>query len=237
MRKREYIKFIILFSIFLGVYFLCITNANIFIKNYDDKIITYQNNYKLDTTSNNILNYIFDGSEFRVGNFEDLEEIFNNSYTMDLLSNFLEKNDDEMNEYLNNLVKSNMVSIINSRFYDEELIYLTEPEYTIVLTKNGENIYYNRFLKGDTCTNIESNDSSIEIITKNVQNQIENLGITKKIGFNITSIRKSPSTEFKELYGKVYYIEDSENDLKILYEVNCDKIYNLSLGFTNIKTY
>lgn len=237
MKKIDYIKFMLIFSIFLGIYILCITNANIFIKNYDDKIITYQNNYNFDTTSNNILNYIFDGSEFRVGIVKDLEEIFENQYTLNLLSNLLEKSNNEIIEYLSYLVNANRISIIKSKFYDEELFYLPEAKFTIILTSNGENIYYNRYLNGDTCKNIEPNDSSIDDIKKNIETHMKNLGLTKKIDFNITSIKKSSSTEFKELYGKVYNIEDSENDLKILYEANCDKIYNFSLGFTNIKSY
>ena len=58
MQKIKIINFFLILSIILGLYYLFIININKFIKNNDNTIISYKNNYNYDNSEDNVFENI-----------------------------------------------------------------------------------------------------------------------------------------------------------------------------------
>ena len=239
MKKGSYIKFLCLFIIIIGVYFIWITHIDFFINNYENKVISYQNNYKLSQNSYNIIEVMLNEGKMRMGTLEDLENILQMDYPLQILNYFFNnKNIEETKIYLEKLAEENMFGVISTSYYEEEIIYITLSNGIIALTKDGKNIYYNNYLNGVTCSNEEiSKNKNIEVITENINKYMHDYHITNYYNFEITSIRKAPNIEYNGIYGEVYYIEDIENSIKMTYELKCNAIYNMQIGFKELELY
>ncbi len=233
MRHKDYLLFIILFLCILGIYLLCITHIDIFITNYEGHIMSYKNSFNADNPYNNIIYTILNDNKVEVATLDDLNDIVSSKRLMSLLSYFLELPEDETIIYLTKYTKQKMINIIYTDIYELPVIYITTNTYTIMFTLDGKNIYYNKFLSGETCekSNVSSTNSSIDTISNNVNKIIDRIGIKNSVGFEITSIRKAYTADYYELYGSVYYIEDKTHDIKITYQLDCDVVYILTVGF------
>lgn len=237
MKKKDYFLFITLFLSILGIYLICIMNIDLFITNYDNKIINRTNNFNAKDQYSNIIQPLLN-EEITLSTMDETNKIISSDYLISMLSYFFEVPKEKMETYLIKLTLQKMINTIHSKYYDTEVIYITSESYTIIFTIDGKNIYYNKYLSGETCPkNAEESHNSIDIISTNVNNIMNKMGITSNIGFDITSIRKAYTSEYYELYGSVYFIEDKTHDIKITYHLNCDNLYILQLGFGQIDGY
>lgn len=233
MRKKDYLLFIIIFFSILGIYLLCITNIDIFISDYETKILSYENNFNPKEQYNNIIYNILNENEVEIATFEDLDNITSSNYLLNILSYFFELSKDETINFLEKYTAQKMVNIIYTKYYEAPIIYITSDSYTLIFSLDGKNIYYNKYLSGETCSrfNVSSTNSSIDVISNNVNKIMNNIGVKENIGFDITSIRKAYTQEYYEFYGSVYFIEDKTHNIKITYQLDCDVVYILQVGF------
>lgn len=241
MKKRYYILFIALFLSILGAYLLCITHIDIFITDYNDKIMSYENNFNAENQYNNIIGVLFNEgeSQIEVSTTTDLEEIVASDYLLSIISYTLNLPKNSTVNYLKKAIDMKTINTIYSKHYEEKIIYMSTEKYALVFTMDGKNIYYNFFLSGETCKidNIEESTPSIDTISSNVYKIVNDLSIKSNIGFDITSIRKAYTSEYYELYGSVYLIEDKTHNIKITYQLDCDIIYILQVGFEFLEAY
>lgn len=233
MRKKDYLLFIIIFFSILGIYLLCITNIDIFISDYETKILSYENNFNPEEQYTNIIYSILNENEVEIATFEDLDNITSSNYLLNILSYFFELSKDETINFLEKYTAQKMVNIIYTKYYEAPIIYITSDSYTLIFSLDGKNIYYNKYLSGETCSrfNVSSTNSSINIISNNVNKIMNNIGVKENVGFDITSIRKAYTQEYYEFYGSVYFIEDKTHNIKITYQLDCDVVYILQVGF------
>lgn len=233
MRKKDYLLFIIIFFSILGIYLLCITNIDIFISDYETKILSYENNFNPEEQYTNIIYSILNENEVEIATFEDLDNITSSNYLLNILSYFFELSKDETINFLEKYTAQKMVNIIYTKYYEAPIIYITSDSYTLIFSLDGKNIYYNKYLSGETCSrfNVSSTNSSIDVISNNVNKIMNNIGVKENIGFDITSIRKAYTQEYYEFYGSVYFIEDKTHNIKITYQLDCDVVYILQVGF------
>lgn len=233
MRKKDYLLFIIIFFSILGIYLLCITNIDIFISDYETKILSYENNFNPEEQYTNIIYSILNENEVEIATFEDLDNITSSNYLLNILSYFFELSKDETINFLEKYTAQKMVNIIYTKYYEAPIIYITSDSYTLIFSLDGKNIYYNKYLSGETCSrfNVSSTNSSIDVISNNVNKIMNNIGVKENVGFDITSIRKAYTQEYYEFYGSVYFIEDKTHNIKITYQLDCDVVYILQVGF------
>lgn len=236
MRRKDYFLFIILFIGILGFYFLCITNIDLFITHYDSKIMSYENKYKAEKIYNNIIATLLNNSKITVSTIDDLEEIISSDYLIDILSYFLNLTKKETINYLKESINKKQINTLYSSYYKEKIIYITNPNYVIIFTMDGKNVYYNKYLDGETCREINDDTASenIDNISSNTNRIMDTIGIKKNIGFEITSIRKAYDFEYNDEFSRVYFIFDKKNNIKITYNLDCNVIYILELGFKEL---
>lgn len=236
MRKRDYLIFIVIFLSILGIYFLCISNIDLFITNYDHKIMSHKNNYKFENECDNIVGDLLYNSDITVSTIDDLEKIISSDYLLNILSYFFNLNEKEVKEFLKKSVDEKNINTLYSDIYDSEIIYIASDRQVIIFTMDGKNIYYNKYLDGETCekTNVASVSENIENISNNTNKIMEDIGVKDTIGFKITSIRKAFDFEYNDLYSRVYFIFDKKNNIKITYNLDCNIIYILKVGFTEL---
>lgn len=239
MRKKDYFLFIILFLSILGIYLLCITHIDFFITDYEGKIVDYKNNFNAESQYNNIIYHILNNYEVNIATLDDLNDIRSSKNLLNLLSYFFELTPEETLSYLTKYTEQKMLNIIYTDAYELPVIYITTDKYTIIFTLDGKNIYYNKYLSGETCerSNVSSVQSSIDTISTNVNKIINDIGVKNNVGFEITSIRKAYTSDYYELYGSVYFIEDKTHNIKITYQLDCDVIYILQVGFGELDNY
>lgn len=232
MKKKYYLLFICLFFSILVIYLLCITNIDIFIPKYEDTIIEHENKFKANNFYNNIIFTLLNESDMQVTSLTELNEIASSEELISLISYFLDLNKGDAIRFIEKKILSKMVNTIITPYYDSKVIYFTSDSYTMIFTMDGKNIYYNKFLSGESCTqNNEKNPESIDLISDNINKIMNKIGIKQNIGFDITSLRKAYTSEYYELYGHVYFIEDKTHNIKVTYELDCDIIYVLQVGF------
>ena len=100
------IKSLLIFSgiliIFMCFYYLLMNNIDIFLTNYDNKILTFNNKINLDNQNDNIISMIL-GSEadIEVATEEDIKPLINNEFMINILSNLMEISQEEVKTDLN----------------------------------------------------------------------------------------------------------------------------------------
>lgn len=231
MQKIKIINFFLILSIILGLYYLFIININKFIKNNDNTIISYKNNYNYDNSEDNVFENILSNPKIETITKLELEQILNNDLLLNLISEFSKTT---VSETLNNLKENGNLNlyVIKPSNYDFNLIYLSNQNGTLAFSLDGKNIAYSILLPG-VLNNLELENimETIESASKCIKDKLNKIGLTNSIGFEITSIRKSYQKEYNNNYGSIYYIEDVKHNIKITYNYTYDTIYSLILGF------
>lgn len=234
MKKKEYIEFIILFVLILSINHLFISNILMFVKNNDNTIIGYPNNYKIDYRTENIVGNILHDSEIRIINENELKELMDNPFLVNLIKSFYPlKSTEKTNEFLKISGPTN-INYVEPNYYNYDIIYMDVASGTLAFSTDGKNIIYTILLPNNYFQNnyIDEDDAgTVESASERIKKKLNDLGITEKFDFEITNIRKAYSSEYNIEYSNVYYIEDTKHNIKITYEYTNDVIYYLQVGF------
>jgi len=231
--RKSIIKFSSLFLLIIGGYYLMITHISSFITNYDHKIMSYNNTYNTNINETNIVETLLDNSEIGIYKIEELNEITSNPFLISLMSGLNNQSEEEIKNDLEKRVSLNMINKLSSKNYDSKIVYSPEGNNILTFTIDAKNIFYKKYLSGESCAvNNSPDEINLEIVSSNIKKKLDELGITKQFAFNITSIRQSMNERY---YGNhIYYIEDYTHNIKITYNVLCNEIYSLQIGFKEI---
>lgn len=233
MNKLDYFKFFTVIMIITGLYILCITHIDLFIKDYNNNLTTYENTYSKYLDNNAIFDLLTYGDKFAV-NKEEAESIIKNDYVIRLLAFLNKKSIEETKIDIKNLLKKgNYIYKIKYEEYDKPVIYISDPEYTLVFTEDYKYVFYSVYLGRNIYINNENTDNIYKVAEK-VADKIKESPLGELYDFEVSMIRIASEYETSDIGN--YYIEDYKNNIRIIYNNEFEIFKEIKIGFRE-KTY
>lgn len=240
MKVKAIFKFILVFSIVIGIYFAIILNIDSFMISYQGKLEEYKNVYYKERNSETSVLSKLQYLEEKYENIskEDIEKIKNNEIIKNIMCKNLEIKEDELEGYIEKLMWQDRIKLIRHNF---DIIYIQESYYEIAFSTDGNNIVYeartgfqyNRNWEAQKITEEDKNK-----IYKEMEKELEKLGITKKFHFDPGAIYIKYYNEIiADWDGEVYVVEDNTNHMRLEFEVPSYTITSLQIGFEDFKMY
>lgn len=230
MKIKSYIIFIFILSIFLLSYYLLITNIDVFITNYEGKLLTFDITEDIKNNDNIILMILEGAKNIDVANEEDVKPVLENDFLINLIANINGLSYNETKDTIAKMAISNNIDIVDHPLFDTKIIYMSINDNLVTFTLDAKNFYYSKGLSGESCK-YEISNNDFDKVYSNVNSFIKKYQIKEKYGFEITSIKFADGSEYSATFGLIYFVEDSKNNIKINYSLSCNEIYQLQIGF------
>lgn len=245
MKIKSILKFMAIAIIIICLYIIFILNIEHFTMSYNNKKQEHKNTYYKNDNSSDILSKIGYAIDECYGKLEEghLDVIRYNSIIRNILKKYSYIEDNEINQYIKKMIKKERIKLV----YDE-YIYISEDEYQLIFTPDVNNIEYrsldigNMAVVGEENTNANKDiDESKSEIFETVRNQLEELGIIEKFGFEpetlyVQYFYSKGEMQSGNLNEGIYVIEDNKNHIKVEIEIPSYKIKNLQVGFEDYRT-
>lgn len=255
MKFKSFLKFTFVFLILLAVQLIIIANIKVFITDYEGNISIYENTYNAELSDDGIVANLIENGDFSLAAPSDIEEIPEKDYLLDILSELYDLTKEEADTFLMTYTKNKMVNILKKNYNYGDIFYMDVsdpfmfdrddyidsnrgeyPASLIIFTEDLKNIYFTRFLSGDSCE--ESKDKSLstnfKVAEAEVRERLSKMGILNRYDVDFTSIRNTWFDDYRYDKEQFYFIlEDYKNSIKIQYNHQCGKLYHLELGFVD----
>lgn len=238
MKVKAIFKFILVFSIVIGIYFAIILNIDSFMISYQGKLEEYKNvYYKERNSETSVLSKLqYLEEKYEDISKEEIEKIKNNEIIKNIMCKNLEIREDELEGYIKKLMQKDRIKLIR---HDFDIIYIQESSYEIAFSIDGNHIVYEertefQYNRGWEAQKITEEDKNK--IYKEIEKELEKLGITKKFRFDPGAIYIKYYNEIiADWDGEVYVVEDNTNHMRLEFEVPSYTITSLQIGFEDFK--
>lgn len=246
MKIKNFIKFICLFAVIISAYLLFITHIDAFIIDYDGKLYTSKNVYDSSYPTEGKIGTILTTADYEIASIETLKNFLETTNLATIVSNLFNTAPEDAKAILYENCKMKNMNILHDEYYDGDIYYLNvtttvdegEEKYmTLMFTDDLEQIYYFKYLSNLDCESpINSNTGSdiidLELVRKNIKNHFREMGLIEKYALESSSIKSAWLREYQSYDGNyLYYIDDYIDNIKIEYNLLCDEIYSLQIGF------
>ena len=243
-KVKTIINYIIILVIVIIVYIFFVIGIKKMIPTYQNYLLAHKNENNVQTRQINegdiekyLKQLITESKNVEALSKTDLNELLANEPISKINKAFIRGNQMDQQNIETLKVKDKNIGEI---YYISILVYKQE-NYTMIFTKNMKNIYlayygYNQGISENSATLKQGNTTEGEIentskIIEKLKNQLEKMGI--KLDNPI-----EPDIMYWREYdiSNTYTIEDTKNNLAIVYDAMQDKILRLTLGFEKIQS-
>lgn len=248
MKLKPTLKFMAIGIVIICLYVSFILNIEHFTISYNNKKQEYKNVYYKSESSSDILSKIGYAIDECYSELEesDLDVIRYSNIIRNILKKYSYMEDNEINQYIKRMQKKERIRLIYDKY-----IYIEEDEYQLIFTPDVNNIEYrtldigydaNVAVVGEESRNANKNiDENKSEIYEKVRNQLEDLGIIEKFGFEpetlyVQNFYSKGDMQSEILYEGIYVVEDNKNHIKVEIEVPSYKIKKLQVGFEDYTT-
>ena len=243
MKFKSILKFMLIGSSIICLYISFILNIEHFTISYNNKKQEHKNTYYKNDNSSDILSKIGYAIDECYGKLEenDLDVIRYNNIIRNILKKYSYVENNEINKYIKTMIKKERIKLLYDKY-----IYISEDEYQLIFTPDVNNIEYrildigynaNIYVDKEKSTNANKDiDENKSEIFEKVREQLEELGIIEKFGFEPETLYVQYFYSKKEMQSGnlnegIYVIEDNKNHIKVEIEIPSYKIKNLQVGF------
>lgn len=243
MKIKSILKFMVIAIIIVCLYISFIFNIEHFTISYNNKKQEHKNTYYKNDNSSDILSKIGYAIDECYGELEedDLDVIRYNNIIRNILKKYSYVENNEINKYIKTMIKKERIKLLYDKY-----IYISEDEYQLIFTPDVNNIEYrildigynaNIYVDKEKSTNANKDiDENKSEIFEKVREQLEELGIIEKFGFEPETLYVQYFYSKKEMQSEninegIYVIEDNKNHIKVEIEIPSYKIKNLQVGF------
>lgn len=228
MKFKYFITFIFILCVFLFSYYLLITHIDIFITNYDEKLLTFDIKEEIKN-NDNIISKILSG-KVDMATEKDIEPILENEFIINLISGISDISQEEIKLTIRKMAIENHINIIEHPAFDSKIIYMSINENLFTFTLDTKNIYYSKGLSGESCI-YETSNNDYDKVYSSINSFAKKYQLKEKFNFEISSIEFADGSEYSATFNLVYFIEDSKNNINIIYSLSCNTPYSVQIGF------
>jgi len=237
MKGKGNIRFILIMGIVLIVYAVWIGNLDAFMVAYDNKIEERKNPYYVEAKEGiSIVDVVreTDGATTDIGE-EAIKILCENEVIRNLMKQHVTIEKEEMRSYIEELVQREGIKKKDMEEPYGEVIHIEEEAFVLVFSMDEEHILYQEKKINEQTNGYwaykEMGRGNKEEICEKVRQDLEDLGVTKRITFEPESMYRKYYYSFYDTGEDVYVLEDSVHKIKVEYDVQREELGELQIGF------